>query len=149
MPPPQEELYFISVQHHHSATFCLFSSSFLPLSLTPGDVVEPHQKPYRKFTGSCVKIYRQCIVISWDALHNRCQRCLEWDSRMLCCFAELIKNVCVSVGLCVSEPLCIIVRSFWPKACCFLWDVAFPTVVSVLERASWSGLFAVPLHKKS
>lgn len=26
--------------------------------------------------------------------------------------------------LCVSEPLCIIVRRSWPTACCFLWDVA-------------------------
>ena len=118
----KKELHFMPSLSH----FCLFP--FLPPHFPPGRcTVEPYQRPYRKFTGRCIKIFLcQWIVISRDAPHNGCQRCLEGDSCVSRCFAELSRSVCEGVGffLCVSEPLCIIVRRSWPTACCFLWDVA-------------------------
>lgn len=96
--------------------------------------VEPHQEPYREFTRRCMRVFSFfASVISWDALHNGCQRCLERDSCTSCCFAELSRNVCASGGLCASAPRRIIVCRFWPTACCFLWDVAFSNTVSVSE----------------
>lgn len=114
----KKELHFISEQHHHSPTACLSSSCLSPA----GDIQWSHirSRTDNSQEGVWRFFFCQCIVISRDALHNGCQRCLEWDSCTSCCFAELLRNVSASVGLCASEPLRIIVHRFLADSLLFL-----------------------------
>lgn len=72
-------------------------------------------------------------------LHNGCQKETAALSR---CFAEHLRNVCASVGLNVSEPLCVIVPAALglqsPCPVLKAADVAFSPrdVVSVSDGAA-------------
>lgn len=131
----KKELRLMSARRHRSPTF-VFSPSPPPLHLPPGRrTVEPYQRPYRNFTGRCMKtFFCQCIVISRDAPHNGCQRCLERDSCTSRRFAELSRSVCEGAGfyVCLSRSALLCAAPGRQPAVSYgTWH--FPNAVSVSE----------------
>lgn len=98
--------------------------------------VELHHKLYGTFTSECRKVFCQSDVISWDASHNGCHCCSQWDSRMSCCHAKLLRNVCArGQTFCVSGRSSLLLPPSagslsFPVGCgisccraCFRWSV--------------------------
>lgn len=98
--------------------------------------VELHHKLYGTFTSECRKVFCQSDVISWDASHNGCHCCSQWDSRMSCCHAKLLRNVCArGQTFCVSGPLFPVVAAFGrqPVISCGMWHFLLPRLFQ-MER---------------
>lgn len=106
----RKKFHFISVEHHHSPFFASLSSLSLQLPKTQSIATSQTVKEIHRKV--CKDFFCQYTALSWDALHNGCQRSLEWDNGTSCCFAELLRNVCpwVCVCVCASVLFCIIVN---------------------------------------
>lgn len=90
------EIHFFSLQHHHSPHFLSFPL-LPPLTRKHGVKVVANQYRKKIFCRKvcvcmCVKISSRCVVISRDCSSTIGVSCTSP------CFAELLRNVCASVG---------------------------------------------------